>query len=130
MESKINIWGKPGYLLPDGEMCQACCVGGWVPELDKLPNNPCRFQCKNGCSLHNQGGQPNRCQSYHCSTDTNPNRLAHFIHIALVLSLVTQTEASSAFGTLPPPQIVEDIPEAYRSEADIVNYLLKQKQPR
>ena len=74
MSERINIWGKPGCELPDGKLCNACCI---LPEIELEGNltsvkkqgfTECPYLSKDGqgCSLHKTGDKPGAC-AWHCS---------------------------------------------------------------
>lgn len=99
-EAETNIWGKPGCELPNGRLCNACCV---LPEIElegiyvslaKLANSPCPHLAGAGCDLH-LNGKPDACKNWHCS-NTGSDYKIDLIAQGLSSSLVTETEALSA----------------------------------
>lgn len=68
----INIWGQPGCLRPDGNLCTACCtykaiLSRWGKKtFVKNPNTNCNLQViGRGCQVN--GMAPDACENYHCS---------------------------------------------------------------
>lgn len=109
---RANIWGKPGCELPNGKICNACCVllnielAGVYASVAKPENSPCPHLYgqngedadKQGCDLHFSGKSDN-CKNWHCSM-TSLNRKLDLIAQGLSLGLVTEAEAFSSASTL------------------------------
>lgn len=96
METKINIWGEEGCLLPNGNMCTMCCHVRIIPELNKHELTDCPHQCFNGCRVRSTSQKPDRCKSYHCSDDPNPNVLRLYVQLAETQELITSEQARLA----------------------------------
>lgn len=101
MKEKINIWGKTGCELPNGSLCQACCLALVIPEIPKEELTTCRHQTNDGCGIYTQEHRPGRCATYHCSTDPNTNRRLLLITVAEMgfdktPSMVTPEQAEEA----------------------------------
>jgi len=109
---RANIWGKPGCELPNGKICNACCVllnvelEGTYVSISKLENSPCPYLYgqdgkdvdKQGCSLHLSGKSDN-CKNWHCSM-ANLNRKLDLVAQGLSLGLVTESEAFASVSIL------------------------------
>lgn len=105
---RANIWGKPNCELPNGKICNACCVllnielSGVYTSVAKPENSPCPHLYgqkgedvdKQGCSLHFSGKSDN-CKGWHCSM-TSLNRKLDLVAQGLSLGLVTESEAVSS----------------------------------
>lgn len=99
---KENIWGKGGCELPNGRLCNACCV---LPEIElenfivsvgKPENTPCPNlnSFEGGCKLH-FSGKPDTCRNWHCSKANNDDKLK-LIAGALALGIVGFKDAEEA----------------------------------
>lgn len=104
-QEKLNIWGKAGCELPDGNLCFACCVLSRI-ELEntyasviKPENSPCPnlYSCSEeangyrGCKFQNNG-KPGGCLGWHCS-NADLNGKMDYIAQGLSLGLVTEAKA-------------------------------------
>lgn len=99
--NEINIWGKRGCELPDGKLCNACCIlpnielEGVYVSVGKPANSPCpHLGQEAGCSLHTNG-KPEACVSWHCSV-TDISTKVDLIAQGLSSGLVTSGEAAEA----------------------------------
>jgi hypothetical protein len=101
MIEQINIWGKPGCELPNGKLCNACCVlpnielEGTYVSVGKLANSPCPYlnDTGEGCSLQ-ISGKPEACKTWHCSM-TGADGKINLIAQGLSLGLVSEHKAVS-----------------------------------
>lgn len=102
MSERINIWGKPNCELPNGKLCNACCI---LPEIElegnivsvKKPDfTPCPNLSKNGqgCSLHKTENKPAAC-AWHCS-QAPASRQIELISQAISTDIVSCTDADKA----------------------------------
>lgn len=46
--------------------CHVCCTVGGVPAIQKLPGQPCGFEC-DGCSLFGRPERPVACNEFRCA---------------------------------------------------------------
>jgi hypothetical protein len=96
-ETGNNIWGKPGCELPEGKLCNACCIlpnielEGTYTSLAKPANSPCPHIAIQGCDLHLQR-KPDACKGWHCSM-ANVNGKVELIAQGLSTGQVTRTDA-------------------------------------
>lgn len=103
MQERTNIWGKPNCDLPDGKLCQACCVlpnielEGTYVSVGKPANSPCQYlnnydsEDGQGCNLH-PDRKPETCKNWHCSVARMDLKL-DLIAQGLSLESVTESEA-------------------------------------
>lgn len=110
MSERVNIWGKPGCELPNGRLCNACCVlpnielEGFYTSVAKPKNSPCPHLVDNtgksgeGCLLH-QKAKPEACRSWHCSSLGNLKK-ADYIAQALSSGQVSESEAKAAVAEI------------------------------
>lgn len=107
MVENKNIWGKPGCELPDGSLCNACCIlpeielEGTVISLKKLENTPCPnlLEGGKGCSLHLKKEKPETCQNWHCSQAPYHKKF-EYVAQAIASGIVTDKEAIIAMSKL------------------------------
>lgn len=102
MSERINIWGNPGCELPNGKLCNVCCVlpdvelEGKLVSVGKPPFSFCPYldEKGSGCTRHLKN-KPETCVSWHCnSIGTNYRR--ELISGALALNIITSEEAKQA----------------------------------
>ncbi len=105
----INIWGKPGCELPNGGLCNACCILFKINEPEwgetgfyKEENVPCTFLARMdgkgmGCGIH--GLHPCVCQAYHCGKRPPMEKL-FLIDTTQQAGLVSREEADTAVSKL------------------------------
>jgi hypothetical protein len=102
MTERQNIWGKPDCQLPDGKLCNACCIlpeielEGYIVSVAKPANSPCQHLvgsevAKRGCDLHS-GGKPDVCKSWHCSMADLDGKI-NLISQGIMSNLVSESEA-------------------------------------
>lgn len=98
----LNIWGKPGCALPNGKLCNACCIlpeielEGTIISVKKPEFTPCPNLSKDGqgCSLHKTGNKPAACV-WHCS-QTSVSRQMELISQAMSTDAVNYFEVNDA----------------------------------
>lgn len=104
---ELNIWGRPDCELPNGKLCNVCCVlskvelDGTIFSIVKPAFTPCsNLNCEldSGCSLHLQG-KPENCKNWHCGF-LGDNYRRDIIACALAQNLVTEEEAIEAIDKL------------------------------
>lgn len=106
MTERENIWGRPGCELPNGALCNACCIlpaielEGGIISVEKPEFTPCPNLSKDGqgCSLHKTGNKPSSC-SWHCS-QTQPYHKMELVSQAISTGIVTENEAEMAVARL------------------------------
>ena len=103
MQERTNIWGKSNCDLPNGKLCQSCCVlpnielEGTYVSVGKPANSPCPHlnnyneEEGQGCNLHLKG-KPETCKTWHCSMAYLDLKL-DLIAQGLSLESVTESEA-------------------------------------
>lgn len=102
MTERLNIWGKPECELPNGKLCNACCIlpaieleGNVIsaikPEFTPCPNLSVDGQ---GCSLHKTGDKPAACV-WHCSQADLDHKL-EFVSQTLASGKVSKNDANLA----------------------------------
>ncbi len=107
MAERLNIWGKPGCELPNGQLCNACCIlpeielEGCVGSLKKPANTPCPNLSEDGqgCKFHLTGDKPENCQSWHCSQLSEYNK-SEYVAQAISSGIVSNSEAVRAMENL------------------------------
>lgn len=123
MEERINIWGKNGCSLPNGKLCNACCIlpevelEGTIVSVKKPGFSPCPNLSKDGqgCSLHLKGNKPAAC-SWHCSQANTEHKL-ELIAQTLSSGSISLVDANLAIANLikdtgnrvPLPCVIEDV---------------------
>jgi hypothetical protein len=69
--SKENAFGLPGCELPNGTLCDACCIVKSIAALSKPKETRCDYQLpEGGCDLHGSDEKPPECRDFHCSDDS------------------------------------------------------------
>lgn len=107
MAERLNIWGKPGCELPNGQLCNACCIlpeielEGVVGSLKKPANTPCPNLSEDGqgCKLHLTGEKPENCQNWHCS-QLPEHKKPEYVAQAIVSNIVSNSEAVRTLDNL------------------------------
>jgi hypothetical protein len=98
---KNNVWGKSGCELPDGNLCDACCIFYNIPEANSSAGQHCQHMKRDtgdqGCRIHEIS--PTRCQSFHCSNRPPAEKL-ELINTAYTEGQVTLQEAQEAVENL------------------------------
>lgn len=100
MTERLNIWGKPGCELPNGKLCNACCIlpeielEGTIVSVSKPANSPCPHlnDSGQGCSLH-PDGKKEICKSWHCGVAGTESKI-NLIAQGLSSGLVSETDIS------------------------------------
>lgn len=106
MAERTNIWGKSGCELPNGRLCDACCIlprielEGTISSLIKPEFTPCPNLSEDGqgCRLHALKSKPDACR-WHCS-QTNLDRKLELISQAISSGIVDNLEANLAVMNL------------------------------
>jgi hypothetical protein len=124
MKERKNVWGNAGCELPDGKLCNVCCVLAEVELVGESPKpafSPCQYLGENGegCVIH-KGLRSKMCSDWHCSSvGTNFSR--EIISGALALGSVTDDEARNALenlmGDMESSSLVEEKMAGIKAEA-------------
>lgn len=94
---KENIYGQAQCQLPNGlGLCGICCFVMEVPTLNKPRHTQCRYQSKNGCTVHGTELQPDECKKFFCVRDLSNNMKWELINTALRLRVINKSEAENA----------------------------------